>query len=141
MRIYSIGHSNRSISEFIRILKKYEMEVVVDVRCFPTSKWEQFEKKNLKESLEDEGIKYVHLSSLGGYRNGGYREHMRSKEWKEGYESLKKIAREKKTAFMCAERYPFRCHRRNIAMMIHGEGWEVVHILNDDRWIEKRVFR
>jgi uncharacterized protein (DUF488 family) len=121
-------------------LKNYKIEVVVDVRRFPTSKWEQFKLENLKKSLDEEGMEYVHIPSLGGYRNKGYKNYMQSEAWKKGYELLKKIAIERKTAFMCAEQYPFRCHRRKIAMALHGEGWEVVHILNDEKWIEKRSY-
>ncbi|MEW6069857.1 MAG: DUF488 domain-containing protein [Candidatus Thermoplasmatota archaeon] len=136
MIIYSIGHSTRSIQEFIAILRKYKIEILADIRRFPTSKFEQFKKDNLEKALKRAGIKYVHLESLGGYR-GGYEKYMKSKEWKKGYEKLKELALKKRVAFMCAEKFPFRCHRRWVARKLRSEDWEVTHILNDKIWMEK----
>ncbi|MDI6856533.1 MAG: DUF488 domain-containing protein [Candidatus Thermoplasmatota archaeon] len=135
-RIYSIGHSNRSLKEFVAILKSYKIELLVDIRRFPTSKFKQFKKENLESALSKAGIGYVHLESLGGYR-GGYEDYMQSQEWKEGYVRLKNLGSKKLAAFMCAEKFPFRCHRRWIARKLNLEGWEVVHILNEKVWCEK----
>ncbi|MDI6708893.1 MAG: DUF488 domain-containing protein [Candidatus Thermoplasmatota archaeon] len=135
-RIYSIGHSNRSLEEFVAILKSYKIELLVDIRRFPTSKFKQFKKENLAEALNMAGIEYKHLEELGGYR-GGYEDYMQSQKWEEGYEYLKKLSSKKLAAFMCAEKFPFRCHRRWIARKLNLEGWEVVHILNEKVWCEK----
>lgn len=136
MKIYSIGHSNRNIEEFINLLKKHGIEIVADVRRFPTSKFLCYKKENLKEILEKNGIEYIHFENLGGYRRG-YEKWMRSSEWKEAYMELKRIAIKKKVAIMCAEKFPFRCHRRYITKKLVEEKWNVIHIINDKIWEEK----
>ncbi len=136
MEIYSIGHSNRDINEFIRLLKKFGIQVVIDVRRFPTSKFSFYKKENLSNILKKEGIEYVHLENLGGYR-GGYEKWMLSNEWRNAYNELKKIATKKRVAIMCAEKFPFRCHRRYITRKLAQENWKVIHIINDRIWEEK----
>ena len=136
MEIYTIGHSNRSMEEFMSILKKFGIEAIIDVRRFPTSKYSIFKKENIAKILEENGIHYVHLEALGGYR-GGYENWMKGNEWRKAYEMLKRIAREKKACIMCAEKLPFRCHRRYIAKKLAKENWTVIHILNDKVWQEK----
>lgn len=136
MLIYSIGHSNRDLSQFISVLKKYRIKLVIDVRRFPTSKFDRFKKENLERILRENNIEYKHLPSLGGYR-GGYQKYMTTREWKNSYLRLKEFATQLTTVFMCAERYPFRCHRRQIAKRLKSEGWRVIHILNDKTWEEK----
>jgi uncharacterized protein (DUF488 family) len=135
-KIYSIGHSNRKIHELVEILKKFGIKQVIDVRRFPTSKFKRFKKENIEKSLSKAKINYIHLPELGGFR-GGYQKHMQSEEWKEGFRQLKKLASEQATAFMCAERLPFRCHRRWIARKLSSEGWEVLHLIKRERvWQE-----
>ncbi len=136
MKIYSIGHSNRREEDFINLLKQYRIEIVIDVRRFPTSKYVTYKKENLTELLKKNGIEYVHLENLGGYR-GGYEKWMCSKEWKRDYERLKEIAMNKRAAIMCAEKLPFRCHRRYIARKLAADGWKVIHIINEKVWEEK----
>ena len=137
MKIYTIGHSNRSIDEFIQLLKQYEIKCIVDVRRFPTSKFEEYKKENLEAILNRNGIKYFHLANLGGFR-GGYEKWMLSKEWKETYQKLKEIASNCIVAILCAEKLPFKCHRRYIARALKKDGWEVLHIISQDRvWKEK----
>ncbi len=136
MRIYTIGHSNRSIDEFLNILKKYGIECVIDVRRFPTSKFEYFKKENIASILKRNNIRYFHFPSLGGFR-GGYDKWMLSKEWKNAYEKLKSVASSCIAAIMCAEKLPFRCHRRYISKALSEEKWKVVHIIEEDRiWEE-----
>lgn len=138
MKIYTIGHSNRGMKEFMRLLKKYKIESIIDVRRFPTSKIDIFKKENMEKWLSAESIEYLHLEELGGYR-GGYEEWMKNRRWREGYETLKEIASKKRVAIMCAEKLPFRCHRRFIAMKLKSDGWEVIHIIDENRiWEEKR---
>ncbi len=71
--IYTIGHSNRSFEEFVKILLSYKISTVIDVRRFPTSKkYPHFERKYLENKLLEHGIKYYWLGELlGGYRDGG----------------------------------------------------------------------
>jgi len=131
--IYTIGTSNRSLQEFLGTLKKYRIQMVVDVRRFPTSKHEHFKQENLKNSLEKEGIKYVHIKELGGYRKNGYLKHIQSEEFRQGIEKLLEIARQHKTAIMCAELLFFRCHRRFISDKLVEQGEKVLHIIDEKR--------
>ena len=103
MKIYTIGHSNRNIEKFLELLKNYEIEYIIDVRRFPTSKIEEYKKENLEKFLAANKIKYIHMRNLGGFR-GGYEKWMLSNEWKKAYEMLKKIALNCITAILCAEK-------------------------------------
>ncbi|KAA0002955.1 MAG: DUF488 domain-containing protein [Thermoplasmata archaeon] len=135
MKVYTIGHSNRSMEDFLKLLKKYNIECIIDVRRFPTSKFEDYKKERLEKTLYEHGIKYFHFAALGGFR-GGYEKWMLSNEWKDAYEKLKKIAMKCKLAILCTEKLPFRCHRRYIAKALAKDGWDVVHIINGI-WKEK----
>ena len=135
MKVYTIGHSNRSMEDFLKLLKKHNIECIIDVRRFPTSKFEDYKKERLEKTLYEHGIKYFHFAALGGFR-GGYEKWMLSNEWKDAYEKLKKIAMKCKLAILCAEKSPFRCHRRYIAKALAKDGWDVVHIINGI-WKEK----
>jgi uncharacterized protein (DUF488 family) len=76
---------------------------------------------------------------LGGYRTGGSEKHMESPAFKKGLTQLEQAARARRTAFCCAERFPWRCHRRFIAQALERKGWRVIHILDRDRtWERKR---
>lgn len=139
MQIYTIGHSARSIEEFLELLKKFGIQALVDVRRFPTSnKWPQFKKEELAKALEKEGIKYFWLAELGGFRRGGYSNYISTKEFKLGLKKLIEIAEKFKTAIMCAEALYFKCHRRFIASELTKEGIAVRHILSPDRLILHR---
>jgi uncharacterized protein (DUF488 family) len=128
-RIFTIGHSNRGLEEFIEILKGAGVEVVVDVRRFPKSKFEHFNRENLENGLKLAGIDYYYLGDkLGGFRRGGYENYTNTKEFNEGIEELVKIAEERLTAIMCAERLVFRCHRRFIAKRLEEIGFKVIHL-------------
>ncbi len=71
--IYSLGTSNRNLEECVKLLKSYAVEMVADVRSFPTSKFQHFKRENLLQSLAEQGFGYYYLGKeLGGYRQGGY---------------------------------------------------------------------
>ena len=132
--VYTIGTSTRSIEEFISILKKFDLEVVVDVRRFPVSRLKHFGKDQLKSELERSGIKYLYLGNLlGGFRDGGYGRHTQSSEFEQGIGRLKEMASEHRTAFVCAEKLPSNCHRRFIASRLNLDGWRVIHILDREQ--------
>ncbi len=137
--IYSLGSSSRTPGEFVDILKNYRIETLVDVRSFPTSRFEHFKKENLGRLLEENAITYVHLGkTLGGYRKGGYEAYMGTEAYRGGLEELEKLARISPTVFMCAERLPWRCHRRFIGQSLKTRGWRVVHIIDTGRVWEPR---
>jgi uncharacterized protein (DUF488 family) len=135
--IYTLGTSTRSPEEFISLLTGHRIEAVADVRRFPTSRFEHFKRENLAGLLHGSGIEYIYLGDeLGGYRRGGYPNFTTTPEFQAGLARLERIARERKTAFICAERFPWRCHRRFIAMELERRGWPVIHILDKSRdWV------
>jgi len=139
-RIYTIGSSLREIEEFLQLLRQYDVQDLVDVRSFPTSKFTHFCQKELKASLTTKGIRYIYLGKeLGGYRRGGYEKHMQTDAFRQGLEKLGKIARSGNSSIMCAERFPWRCHRRFISLALQERGWEVIHIIDSEKiWQPKK---
>ena len=150
MRIWTIGHSTRSIDEFISLLAQNEIKLLVDVRAFPGSKrYPQFNKDALAESLNAPGIRYEHFPELGGkrkpkpdsrntaWRNAsfrGYADCMETEQFQKGIERLLDVAAEAgPTAIMCAEAVWWRCHRSLIADYLKARGVEVLHVLGANK--------
>lgn len=133
--IFTAGTSTRSPEEFLRLLRAFRIEVVVDVRRFPTSqRFPHFVQANFQAFLEEAGIAYVHLGrELGGYRPGGYEAFMGTSLFREGILRLEAIAGEKRAVVVCSERFPWRCHRRFIARALQSRSWQVVHLIEPDR--------
>lgn len=146
--IFTIGHSTRTTREFLKILKAYEIEVLVDIRHYPGSRtFPQFGKSRLKQSLKRHGIEYVHLIALGGRRRAdkvsdlneawrspqfrGYADYMQTGEFKEGLKELIQIAKKKVSVIMCSEAVPWRCHRSMVgdALIVHG--FQVIDIFSE----------
>ena len=116
---YTLGSSNRSLDEFLELLRGYGIEVLVDVRRFPTSKFDHFKRENLEKAVQAAGIEYAYLGKeLGGYRTGGYPRYLESPAFSEGIQALLEIAKGKRGCILCAERLPGRCHRRFIAQAL-----------------------
>jgi len=128
--LWTIGHSNRSIEQFVALLKEHKIEALVDIRSFPTSKIEHFKKEEMERWLPGHGIKYVWLGKeLGGYRQGGYEAHMKTELFREGVEKLLEFARQRRVCIMCMEKNPKYCHRRFLTAYLERKGVEVIHIL------------
>lgn len=144
IEVYTIGHSNRSLDKFLELLKKYRIEIVVDVRRFPSSKrYPHFKKEDLERTLKERNLKYIWLGDkLGGFRPGGYESYIKTEDFKEGLSSLLRIIEEnkdKKTTIMCRERLWFKCHRRFISDILVWLGYRVVHIIDKDKtYVHKR---
>jgi uncharacterized protein (DUF488 family) len=145
--IYTIGHGNRSIEEFVGLLRDAAIECLVDVRAYPASRRHpQFARASLESSLADAGIRYVwEGTALGGrrkpepnsphvaLRNPGFRayaDHMTSETFREGLARLIDLGRAAPAAIMCAERLPWECHRFLISDSMVTRGQEVVHLIN-----------
>jgi len=144
--VYTIGHSNRGIDEFIRLIKYYNVKTVVDVRRFPSSsKYPHFEKNNLIRILQKENISYVWLGNkLGGFRKGGYVSYMFTEEYMRGINELEKIINkisEGYVAIMCAEKLWFKCHRRFISDTLAQKGYLVLHLLDFDKTCKHKLKR
>jgi uncharacterized protein (DUF488 family) len=138
--IYTIGSSTKKIKDFIVLLKKFEILALVDVRRFPQSRFEHFNQKNLSLELENHGIRYFYLGdTLGGFRKKGYEDYTQTEDFAGGIKKLKEIATQFVTVFMCAERFPWRCHRKFIAQRLEEEGWKIIHILDEEKtWEPKK---
>lgn len=137
--VYSLGTSTRSAEEFIRLLNRYEIGLVVDVRRFPVSRFEHFNQSELVGILAGRGIEYLYLGDrLGGYRKGGYVAFASTEEFSKGMEALEAAVSGNVAAVVCAEKLPWRCHRRFIAAELGRRGWDVIHIIDEERvWIPR----
>lgn len=133
--IYTIGTSTRSIEEFIQLLRGHGVDAVVDVRRFPSSRFEWFCGEILSDLLNKAGIAYISMGEqLGGYRKGGYQSFAGTRRFQESLTELEEIARRKSSCIVCAERLPWRCHRRFIGLELEKRGWHVVHIIEHGRY-------
>jgi len=128
------------------LLKSHSIELLVDVRSFPSSKRHpQFNKTELEEFLKLEGIGYLHLPGLGGRRTPrkdsintawqnagfrGYADYMQTAEFRKAVKELLELALKTRAAVMCAEAVWWRCHRSLIADYLKVKGKEVIHILD-----------
>jgi uncharacterized protein (DUF488 family) len=146
-RIWTIGHSTRTIEEFIGALRANGIKLVADVRLLPGSKrYPQFNKEKLAKSLSEAGIGYEHFRELGGRRKAkkdsrntawrneafrGYADYMETAEFPQGLARLQEMAeRHGAIAIMCAEAVWWRCHRSLIADYLKAQGTEVIHIFD-----------
>lgn len=137
--IYSLGSSVREKDESIRILRDFRIEELVDVRRFPVSRFDYFGKDKLCSFLKKNAIEYLYLrDKLGGFRQRGYQEYINTGDFLTGLEELKSVASMRKTVFMCAERFPWRCHRRFIAQVLGKQGWRVIHIIDEGKTWEAK---
>lgn len=146
MTVYTIGTSNRTIETFAEILATYRIKAIIDVRRFPTSKrFEHFKKENLARYLQAHDIAYHYLGNLlGGFRKGGYEAYKETEDFSSGISLLEEIAFAVPSAFMCAEKFPWACHRNYIASTLKQRGWQVIHILDEketrSHTIQKELF-
>jgi uncharacterized protein (DUF488 family) len=147
--LWTIGHSTKPIDEFISLLKAHGIHQLVDVRTVPRSRYNpQFNTETLAQSLVDEAIHYRHSSHLGGlrkpkkdsintgWRNAsfrGYADYMQTNEFQRAIEELVAYGMSEKTAIMCAEAVPWRCHRSLIADALITRGWEVRDIMSQTK--------
>ena len=153
--LLTIGHSTRPIEEFIELLQGHGVKEIVDVRSIPKSRHcPQFNSETLKASLKAAKIRYTHIEKLGGLRHSrkdsinlgwrnasfrGYADYMATPEFSEGLDALMRIARARKTAIMCAEAVPWRCHRSLIADAMIEKGWDVRDIMTSKAPSEHRL--
>ena len=143
--VLTIGHSTRTIEEFINLVLAHGVSRVVDVRTIPRSRHNpQFNADSLPRSLKKTGVGYVHMAGLGGLRhptrdslnigwcNGSFRgfaDYMQTPEFETSLGEFIELARQGGVALMCAEAVPWRCHRSLIADALLVRGIPVEHIL------------
>jgi len=156
--IWTIGHGNRSIEEFVGLLREAGIECLVDVRAYPASRRHpQFARQALEASLAEAGIRYVwEGKALGGRRkltkdsphvalkNPGFRayaDHMATETFREGLERLLALGRSARTALLCAERLPWQCHRNLVADSLVAGGLRVLHLVGPGKSMEHTLNR
>ena len=147
--LLTVGHSNRPLEEFLALLRAHGVERLVDIRTIPRSRHNpQFNRESLPAALAAEGIAYAHRQGLGGlrrpradsvnrgWRNAGFRgfaDYMATAEFASELAALEDEMRETRTAIMCAEAVPWRCHRSLISDALVVGGKAVEHIMSKER--------
>jgi uncharacterized protein (DUF488 family) len=142
--IYAIGHSTRTLDDFIEILAAHAISTLIDIRTIPKSRHNpQFNEEVLKTHLEQRGITYLHFKELGGLRKPrkdsvntgwknasfrGFADYMQTREFASAVRQLIQLAKLGRTAIMCAEGNPFRCHRSLVADALTVRKVHVLHI-------------
>ncbi|WP_424353865.1 DUF488 family protein [Methanobacterium sp. MBAC-LM] len=138
--IYTIGHSNMTQKSFVDILNSFKIEIVVDVRSSPYSKFvSHFNRENIKKSLIENGMRYIFLGDyIGGkpkdkkyYENGevNYMRVAQSDRYSEGINKIIEMNNEADIVLMCSEEDPYNCHRHNlITQTLVKNGLKVIHI-------------
>ncbi|MHB8526633.1 MAG: DUF488 domain-containing protein [Candidatus Acidiferrales bacterium] len=147
--ILTIGHSNRSLEEFLALLQAHGVQRLVDVRTVPRSRHNpQFNRDALPQTLRRARIAYTYLAKLGGLRRArpdspntgwnnlsfrGFADYMQAPVFAAGIARLGELAQTKRCAIMCAEAVPWRCHRSLIADALTVRGHAVEHVMTPTR--------
>lgn len=146
--LYTIGHSTRTLDELITVLNTHEIETLVDIRAFPMSRrLPHFNRESLEQALTQENIRYIWMKSLGGYRKKtrddspntalrnssfrNYADYMLTPEFEAAAAELVAIADQSRTAYMCAEKAWFQCHRMLVSDWLTLHDHSVLHIENE----------
>lgn len=149
---YTIGHSTRTIEEFVALLRHAGVEAVVDIRTVPRSRTNpQYNRDSLPDSLAPFGISYQHMADLGGLRgkshtvdpdvNGfwqnqsfhNYADYTLSDGFRSALAKLITFGEQHRSTVMCAEAVWWRCHRRIVADNLMARGKKVFHLMGADR--------
>lgn len=150
--IWTIGHSTRSLDEFLALLDENAIEAIADVRSHPGSRhYPQFGQEALRESLTQHGLGYHWFQALGGRRkaradsvNGvwrnasfrGYADYMQTAAFSEALHALLELAQQQRIAMMCAEAVWWRCHRSMVADALKARGVKVLHVMGPRTVVE-----
>jgi uncharacterized protein (DUF488 family) len=143
--LYTIGHSTRTLDELVSALRSHDIETLVDIRAFPMSRrLPHFNRESLEQSLPANGLRYIWMKALGGYRKAtrqdsphtalrnpsfrNYADYTLTEEFNRAIDELLQIADASPTAYMCAERVYFRCHRMIVSDWLVAHGHQVLHI-------------
>ena len=147
--MFTIGHSTRTIADFIRLLKAHGVQRVIDVRTIPRSRHNpQFNRDQLSPALHRARMHYTHMPGLGGLRRArrdssntawrnasfrGYADYMQTVEFDDNLSRCIALARRERVVLMCAEAVPWRCHRSLIADALIVRGIETMEITSGVR--------
>lgn len=143
--ICTVGHSSRTLEEFLALLQSFQIDTLIDVRRLPGSrKFPHFDKESLEVHMPKNNIRYLHLEDLGGRRKAskashntawrlksfrGYADYMETDAFQSAIHQLETIGRSSRTAFFCAEAVWWSCHRSLISDYLKFKGWIVLHIM------------
>ncbi len=151
VKLFTIGHSIRPFDEFLSLLREFQIEAILDIRRFPSSrKFPHFNREWLEKALPSAGVEYIWLEDLGGRRsapnpadslNAGlthsafrhYADYMQTTPFRLAIEKLLSIASEKLSSVMCAEKLFWKCHRRLLSDYFVAQGVTVEHIMDSGR--------
>jgi len=158
--VYTIGYGGRDLRELLDILKCFNIEAVVDIRRWSTSRrLPEFSGENLSRILRAEGYEYYWLPELGGYRRfgvdvedygvarcfeaEGFRAYATyitmNPAVKPHLERLVKIVSSRTSTLLCRERVPWLCHRKILSDYLVAKGFTVLHIIEKDRVVEHKL--
>lgn len=143
--LFTIGHSTRTLDELLEALHAHSISTLVDIRSFPMSRrLPHFNRESLEKDMPAAGIRYIWMKELGGRRKSirddspnialrnssfrNYADYMLTGEFRRGAAELASLAEQSRTAYMCAERVYFRCHRMLVSDWLTVQGHEVLHI-------------
>ena len=145
--VHTVGHSTRTSDAFAALLDTHQIELVIDVRRWPASgRYPHFNREALAQSLAQKGIDYLWRQDLGGFRKAAaespntawrvatfraYADFMLTPEFEKIIKELEPISANHRSAIMCAEAVPWRCHRQLLADAFLVRGWSVRHIMDD----------
>jgi 3-methyladenine DNA glycosylase/8-oxoguanine DNA glycosylase len=148
-RIYTIGHSTRTLDELIALLGAVDTSVLADIRTIPRSRHNpQFNGDSLRTALRSRSMRYMHLPGLGGLRRArkdspnigwrnasfrGFADYMGTEDFESGLEELRALTAQGRVVVMCAEALPWRCHRSLVADVLTARGAHVEHIIGSLR--------
>jgi uncharacterized protein (DUF488 family) len=153
--IFTVGHSTLPLEDFIALLQVFRIDCLADIRTVPRSRHNpQFNSDMLGNALHACNIDYVLLSALGGLRHArkdspntgwrnssfrGYADYMQTEEFAHGLDELMALSRKSRTAIMCAEAVPWRCHRSLVADALSVRGIPVVEILSANNYRDHKI--
>lgn len=143
---WTIGHSTTPIDDFLDILRGAQIETIADIRSYPGSRHSpQFGKVEFAKHLHDAGLEYVHIADLGGRRNAqdvdarcndawrnrsfrNYADYTLTPSFEDGLAELLEVAGASRTAYLCSEAVPWRCHRMIVSDVLVARGHHVTHM-------------
>lgn len=147
--VRTVGHSNRTLDEFLELLRQHGIDAIADIRAFPGSRrLPHFGRDQLAPALEQHGIDYRHVRDLGGrrradpdappeagdaWRNASFRayaQYVQTSTYRAALEELLTHARASNVAIMCSEAVPWRCHRWLVSDTLVAAGARVLHVID-----------
>jgi uncharacterized protein (DUF488 family) len=145
LTLYTIGHSTRTFDELLDALRAHGIAALADIRAFPASRrLPHFNREALEQNLPANGIRYIWMKALGGYRKKvldespnvalrnrsfrNYADYMLTPEFEQAASELLALSEQARTAYMCAEHVYFKCHRMLVSDWLAAHGHEVLHI-------------